>query len=108
MNFKENLHFLMECKGMQIKELSAKTQISENTIKTYLKEKSAEPNISKALKIARALDVSVEFLATGIDTKFSALTAELLEIHILLKEFSNTDLKLVLSILKTLRQFKKN
>ena len=65
MTFRENLHYLMDCKGIQIKELSAMTGISENTIKSYLKENSAEPKISNALLLAQPLGVSVELLATS-------------------------------------------
>ena len=34
MNFRENLRFLMESRGIQTKELSSMTGISENTIKS--------------------------------------------------------------------------
>ena len=50
---------------MQTKELSQASDISENTIKSYLKENSAEPKISNALLLAQPLGVSVEMLATG-------------------------------------------
>ena len=62
MNFHENLRFIMEVKDIQIKELSSKTGISENTIKTYLRSASAEPKLSKALVIAKALETTVEDL----------------------------------------------
>lgn len=62
MGFKENLRFLMDSKDIQIKELSQKSGISENTLKSYLKTASAEPTISKAAKIAQALDASLEAL----------------------------------------------
>ena len=62
MGFKENLRFLMDSKDIQIKELSQKSGISENTLKSYLKTASAEPTISKAAKIAQVLDASLEAL----------------------------------------------
>lgn len=62
MGFKENLRFLMDSKDIQIKELSQKSGISENTLKSYLKTVSAEPTISKAAKIAQVLDASLEAL----------------------------------------------
>ena len=67
MSFRENLRFLMESQDIQTKELADRTGISENTIKSYLKEDSAEPKVGKAIRIAEALDVSVEFLVTGKD-----------------------------------------
>ena len=62
MGFKENLRFFMDSKDIQIKELSQKSGISENTLKSYLKTASAEPTISKAAKIAQVLDASLEAL----------------------------------------------
>lgn len=40
MNFRENLKYLMDFKNIQTKELSKLSGISENTIKSYLKEAS--------------------------------------------------------------------
>ncbi|MBQ6780508.1 MAG: helix-turn-helix transcriptional regulator [Treponema sp.] len=62
MKFHENLRFLMDAKGIQIKELASKAGISENTVKTYLRSASAEPKLSKAIAIAKALDTTVEDL----------------------------------------------
>ena len=62
MGFKENLRFFFFLKDIQIKELSQKSGISENTLKSYLKTASAEPTISKAAKIAQVLDASLEAL----------------------------------------------
>ncbi len=53
---------MMDSKDIQIKELSQKSGISENTLKSYLKTASAEPTISKAAKIAQVLDASLEAL----------------------------------------------
>lgn len=74
MEFKDNLKFVMESKGIQYKELSKITGISENTLKSYLKENSSEPTLSKALKISKALNISLEFLVTGQDSKNSLET----------------------------------
>ena len=105
MNFKENLHYLMDCKGMQIKELSSATGISENTIKSYLKENSAEPKISKAVQIAEALGVSVEFLATGKDSSQNEIHfSEFIEIVSLMKDFSSKNLRIVLALVKAIKQ----
>lgn len=53
---------MMDSKDIQIKELSQKSGISENTLKSYLKTASAEPTISKAAKIAQVLDANLEAL----------------------------------------------
>lgn len=50
---------------MQIKELSAKTGISKNTIDNYLSGQKSLPNAENAIKIAKVLGTSAEFLVTG-------------------------------------------
>ncbi len=79
MEFNENLHYLLDCHDMKIKELSAKTGISEHTIKSYLKESSAEPKVTNAVKIARALGVTVEYLA-GEESKAEKFSARQLKL----------------------------
>jgi transcriptional regulator with XRE-family HTH domain len=50
---------------MEQKELAAQTGISLKTIENYLKQASSMPSADKAVRIARALGVSVEYLVTG-------------------------------------------
>ena len=104
MNFRENLKFLMESKGIQIKELSLKTGISENTIKTYLRSASAEPKLSKAVLLAQALGVSVEFLALGIDkTSDTTLSKDVFSIQNDVKNLSQKELKIVSAVIKAMK-----
>lgn len=65
MSFRENLRDELNYKDVRIKELSEKTKISIGTINHYLAEKSTEPTAENAVKIARALGVTVEYLVTG-------------------------------------------
>ncbi len=67
MSFRENLKAELRFQDMKVKELSAKTGISKRTIDHYLEENSSEPTVSSAVKIAAALDVSVEYLVIGKD-----------------------------------------
>ena len=98
MNFRENLRYLMESKDIQTKELSKKTGISENTIKTYLRSASAEPKLSKAIILAKALGVSVEFLATGLENNSDfPKSKEVLYILQEIKHLSERDLKIIVS-----------
>lgn len=98
MNFRENLRYLMESKDIQTKELSLKTGISENTIKTYLRSASAEPKLSKAILLAKALGVSVEFLATGSENNSDfPKSKEVLYIQQEIKHLSERDLKIIVS-----------
>ena len=65
MSFASNLKELLELREMQIKELSAKTGISKNTIDNYLSGQKSIPNAQNAIKIAKALNTTAEFLVTG-------------------------------------------
>ena len=63
--FRDNLKEQIEYKGMIIKELAAKTGISKRTIDTYVDSRAVIPNAEIAVKIAEALDTSVEYLVNG-------------------------------------------
>lgn len=69
MSFKENLKEAMYCKNMTTLQLAALTDINSGTISNYLKTKGSMPPVDKALKLAKALDVSVDFLVNGFEAK---------------------------------------
>lgn len=56
----------LDYKLMSQKELAAATEISYNTIQSWI-TKNRLPDASDAVKIARVLGVSVEYLVTGIE-----------------------------------------
>ena len=103
MNFNENLHFVMESKDIQVKELSAQTGISINTIKSYLKADAVEPKVSNAVLIAKALHVSVESLAASPDGMEGSAPAEIREINRLIRDFSQKNLKIILALAKAIQ-----
>ena len=103
MNFSENVHFQMECKGMIIKELSQKTGISENTLKSYLKTNPVEPKAINSVKIARALGVSVEYLVTGGTEKSSHISAETRFVAETFDALCENDKKSVIALLKEMK-----
>jgi transcriptional regulator with XRE-family HTH domain len=65
MGFKENLKDELEYTGMLVKELAATTGISKKTLDKYLLTNSCMPPADKAVAIAKALGVSVEYLVAG-------------------------------------------
>ena len=65
MGFKENLKAELSFKGMMVKELADKTRINKSTLDNYLRDKHSSPTAENAVKIAQALNVSVEYLVTG-------------------------------------------
>lgn len=69
MSFNENLKEAMFLKNLTTIQLAALTDINSGTISNYLKTKGSMPPADKALKLAKALDVSVDFLVNGFDSK---------------------------------------
>ena len=85
-NFRENLRNELDFQGIIVKELSARTNIPIGTLDCYLRTQAVEPSAENAVKIARALRVSVEHLVIGEDdaglgkprTAFSRETQEII------------------------------
>jgi len=65
MAFRDNLRETLDFVGMEQKELAVKTGLSLKTIKNYVKKDSSLPAADKAVIIARALGVIVEYLVNG-------------------------------------------
>jgi transcriptional regulator with XRE-family HTH domain len=68
MGFRENLKEQLRYADMYVKELAALSGVKEQTIASYLSVRSRVPSAEAAVKIARALGVSVEYLVTGSQT----------------------------------------
>ena len=69
MSFKDNLKAELDYQDVQLKELAAMTGISKNTLGNYLTGHNSIPSAEFAVKIAKALGVSVEYLVTGHDSR---------------------------------------
>ncbi len=67
MGFRENLKDELKYQDIRVKELAEKSGISKRVIDHYLAEKYTEPQAENAVKIAKVLGVSVEYLVTGKD-----------------------------------------
>ena len=65
MSFRENLRETLVFTSMEQKELALKTGLSLKTIENYVKKDSSTPSADKAVLIAQALGVTVEYLVTG-------------------------------------------
>jgi len=68
MGFNENLKGELKYKGMPVKELAHATGIPKQTIDNYLLSNGSMPPADKAVAIAQALGVTVEYLVTGKET----------------------------------------
>lgn len=65
MEFKNVLPATLKIKGMKQKELAEIAEISPGTISDYI-NKDVSPSLSSVVKIADALNVSLEYLAGNI------------------------------------------
>lgn len=75
MGFRENLKSELAYKGMLVKELAALSGISRHTLDNYLNVRGHIPSADIAVKIARVLNVSVEYLVTGDESPHEGKTA---------------------------------
>ena len=103
MSFRDNLRSELDYRGILIKELSGKTGISENTLKSYLKSNPVEPKATNSVKIARALGVSVEYLVTGGTEKTPQIPAETRFVAETFNTLSENDKKSVIALLKEMK-----
>ena len=69
MGFKENLKNELEYQGLLVKELAQKSGIKKQTLDNYLSTHNSIPHADIAVKIAQALNVTVEYLITGENAK---------------------------------------
>ena len=65
MGFKENLKSELQFRNMTVKELSALSGIKKQTLDNYLGAHNSIPSVEAGVRIAQALNVSVEYLVTG-------------------------------------------
>ncbi|EID84255.1 putative transcription factor [Treponema sp. JC4] len=69
MGFKERLREEIEYRGLLIKEISAAVGISNSTFLSYIDARGVLPNVETAVKIAKYLGVTVEYLVDGNSEK---------------------------------------
>lgn len=67
MEFRDSLREEIQYQGITLKELAEKSNISKRTIESYVDSRGRMPTAENAVKIAKALNVTVEYLVTGND-----------------------------------------
>ena len=110
MSFRDNLKETLDFLGIEQKELAAKTGISLKTIENYVKKDSSVPSADKAVLIAQALGVTVEYLICGENPKkseISALPPKNKEILAILPKLSKYNNKVLSSLAKSLLNLQK-
>ena len=103
MCFAENLKEMLESKDIEIKELAYGTGISKNTSDNYLSGQKSIPNAENAVKIAKYLGTTVEYLVTGtiLDNLQSQDISKTIKN---LYRLNKTDLEAVKTIISSLAQ----
>ena len=66
MSFWDNLKAGLSYQDILVKELAEKSGINKRTLDNYLREKASVPPADVAVKIAKILNVSVEYLVEGV------------------------------------------
>lgn len=102
MGFKENLKTELSFSGLLVKELAVKTGLKKHTIDNYLSVRGRMPSADVAVKIAKALGVSVEYLVTGkeIYPENTTIKPEIKELIKDLKILNREDREMVISIIQ--------
>jgi transcriptional regulator with XRE-family HTH domain len=100
MGFGENLKQELIYKGMLKKELAALSGVHKRAIDTYVRTRASMPPADTAVKIAKALDVTVEYLVTGED---SSLLKDVSGDPRNFLNLNKRDRKIVLNLIKSLK-----
>ena len=102
MGFKENLKLELAYQGLLVKELAALTGISRHTLDNYLNLRERIPTADVAVKIAKALGVSVEYLVTGEESypDNSSTKPEIRELIKDLKQLNKEDREIIIAIIQ--------
>ena len=64
-NFRKILRDELDYQGLTVKELAAKASVAKGAIDSYLGKQASMPPADVAVRIAAALDVTVEYLVKG-------------------------------------------
>ena len=110
MSFRDNLRETLDFLGIEQRELAAKTGLSLKTIENYVKKDSSVPSADKAVLIAQALGVTVEYLISGEKSKksdISVIPSKHKEIIEILPKLNRYNYDVLSSIAKSLVNLQK-
>jgi len=103
MGFKENLKSELLYSGMLVKELATKSGVNKYSLDNYLNKRGQVPSVEAAVKIARSLGVSVEYLVTGKEGQNPQLSDEAHAIGRLADQLDEKSRLFVLDFIKWLK-----
>jgi transcriptional regulator with XRE-family HTH domain len=100
MSFRENLKSELLYNDMSVKELASLSGLAKRAIDNYLRSANAAiPSAEAAVKIARALGVTVEYLITGEE---QTVPREIRVITRNLHKISQRDCKLIADLVESM------
>ena len=105
MDFRERLREEIAFSGLTYKELSAKTGISKRTIISYVSGQSCMPSADVAVKLAKALNTSVEYLILGEKTNSNQEKSDerSRKLNHIFKDLSDAQKQLLISVAENIK-----
>ena len=102
MGFRENLKNELFFQDIRIKELAYKSGINPRTIEQYLSSAAKMPSAENAVKIASALNVSVEQLVTGKASSKDSISPDIRAMITKMNKFSPEEKQVIFDIVDVL------
>jgi transcriptional regulator with XRE-family HTH domain len=107
-NFRKNLRDELAYQNLTVKELAAKSGVAKGALDCYVGKQASVPPATTAVKIARALGVSVEYLVSGQESRHEAIVVSSSpRVHSVLKileELDETNQDIIVEIARVLRR----
>ena len=104
MGFKENLRDELQFRNMTVKELSIASGIKKQTLDNYLSTHNSIPSVEVAVKIAQALNVSVEYLVTGKEAFVFDNDQKLRILTLIFQELDDSHKQLLIDISRLIKK----
>ena len=111
MGFKENLKAELAYKDILVKELAELSGVSRRTLDNYLRENGSIPSADAAVRIARALGVTVEYLITGREQQERNTPPLSPDPRVILKSLESLnrrDRNIVLTLIKSFKEMRES
>lgn len=105
MDFRTRLREEIEFSGLLDKEVAAKAGISKRAIDSYVGVQGCIPSADVAVRLAKVLNTTVEYLVTGNNPELPQISdRKIQEIFTKLRHFSDKDLSIIQSIVERLEE----
>lgn len=89
--FRERLREAIRTSGYVVKEVAHLAGVNKRTIDKWLGNESVEPRLFDAVKVAKVLGVSVEYLVDGTEQNMLILNSDEIQLLETLKKLTDKD-----------------